>query len=373
MPAPAQTIVDGLKELVVVGPGAKAPDPKVRAEAIEEPMDGRFEALGLAPELLAKAVRGRLKEPVSDLLEGRVLVRPAGGLGQKEPLLGPKELGLRLLFVDEAAGRVEEVAAAAPRFGNPNRFEVNGPAVVETAEGIVQRTADRGPELRRRRLEVRACETKSGEERAILEAHHRGRHHLRVEQDVAARLVTGHLAALLRVGHGDEPCAVAVASNHDLAKVRVTLGGLAERDLPKPKERDREHHHHPPSRCKAPEKADEQAHAEERKEARSLAATDELRLGERAIHGDPSAHALPPSPKDRRDRPEVTEARRKKRGGEEHPEEAGLGMVEHHHGSTAEESPNLPMIVVESAQTPPKMSPAIASRPPKLSKPSPRT
>jgi hypothetical protein len=35
-----------------------------------------------------------------------------------------------------------------------------------------------------------------------------------------------------------------------------------------------------------------------------------LGLGKGSIHGDPSTHALPPSPKDRRDRPEVTEARR---------------------------------------------------------------
>ena len=153
----------------------------------------------------------------------------------------------------------------------------------------------------------------------------------------------------------------------------ISFRCLSERDLPEPEERDRKHHHGPPSCGEASEKAHEHADPEERKEARALAASHELGLGERAIHGDASAHALPPPPKDRCDRPEVAEARRKKRRGDEHPDEAGLFVFTDHHGSTAEESPNFPMMVVESAQTPPKMRPAIARRPPMLSKPSPRT
>ena len=101
-----------------------------------------------------------------------------------------------------------------------------------------------------------------------------------------------------------------VASNHHLAEVRVSFRGLAERDLPELEDRDRKHHHVPAACRESSEKTDEDAHAEEREEARAFAASDELGLGEGSIHGDPSTHALPPSPKDRRDRPEVTEARR---------------------------------------------------------------
>ena len=163
-----------------------------------------------------------------------------------------------------------------------------------------------------------------------------------------------------------------VASNHHLAEVRVSFRGLSKCDLSEPEDRDCEDHHVPSPCRESSKEPHEDAHAKEREEARAFAASDELGLGERSIHRDASTHALPPPPKDGTDRPEVPEEDRKEGREEEHPDEASLFVLGDHHGSTAEESPNLPMMVVERAQTPPKMRPAIARRPPKLSKPSPR-
>ncbi len=122
---PAEAVVDGLEELVVVGLGSEAANPKMGAEAIEEAMDRGFEALGLTPDLFGDAGLRFFVEPAPDALERRVFVRPSRGLSEEEPLLGREELGLRLFFVDEAARRIEEVALAASGGRNPDRFEVD--------------------------------------------------------------------------------------------------------------------------------------------------------------------------------------------------------------------------------------------------------